>query len=438
MKKFLALFLSLALVLSLAACGGKEEAPAEKPVETPSEAPAETPDAAEKALDVDEVVFGIVGPQTGASYNLGVGQAYGVELAVEHINAKGGILGVPVRCVSRDDESDPTKSLTYTEELVLKEGAHVLLGQANSACAAATADFTTEEEILVLHHGATSASVIDPELYPYSFRVHASNDSQANGLVNLAVGAGFDNVVLLGDTSDLGVTGIASLEKYAADRNLAVAGKITYVAGDADLSPVANAIKETGSKCILTFGLGVDMVKIVEALNRIDYLDDVTIIGYSGALHQSLGEMSNTMDLSRFYGVTTAELCIPAGQDELYAPVQELYEEINERWGVFTADGSGRTWAGDPLRRAYEATMMAAWAIEQTGSVEGPVLAEYIEQHGAEYVSAIYPNSYEYSETNHEGYNPENIVAIQVTGLIDDGVKYFGDVYQGATVAPMS
>ena len=435
MKKFLALFLSLALVLSLAACGGKEEAPAEKPAETPSETPAETP--AEKSLDVDEVIFGIVGPQTGPSANLGIGQAKGVEMAVDHINARGGILGVPVSYVYRDDESDPTKSLTYTEELVLKEGAHVLLGQANSACAAATADFTTEEEILVLHHGATSESVINPELYPYSFRVHASNDSQANGLVNLAVNAKFDNVVLLGDTSDLGVTGIASMEKYAAERNLAVAGKVTYVAGDADLSPVANAIKETGSKCILTFGLGVDMVKIIEALNRIGYLDEVTIIGYSGALHMSLLEMADTMDLSRIYGVTTAEVCIPAGETELYAPNQALYDEQNERWGRFTADGSGRTWALDPGRRSYEATMIAAWAIEQTGSLNGAVLAEYIEQHAAEYVSAIYPNSWQYSETNHEGYNPENIVAIQLTGLIDDGEKYFGDVYAGATVAPM-
>ena len=43
MKKFFAMLLTLAMVLSLAACGAKEDAPAEKPAETPSEAPAETP-----------------------------------------------------------------------------------------------------------------------------------------------------------------------------------------------------------------------------------------------------------------------------------------------------------------------------------------------------------------------------------------------------------
>ena len=41
MKKFFAILLTLAMVLSLAACGAKEEAPAEKPAETPVEAPAE-------------------------------------------------------------------------------------------------------------------------------------------------------------------------------------------------------------------------------------------------------------------------------------------------------------------------------------------------------------------------------------------------------------
>ena len=43
MKKFFAILLTLAMVLSLAACGAKEEAPAEKPAETPAETPAEAP-----------------------------------------------------------------------------------------------------------------------------------------------------------------------------------------------------------------------------------------------------------------------------------------------------------------------------------------------------------------------------------------------------------
>ena len=43
MKKFFAILLTLAMVLSLAACGAKEEPPAEKPAETPAETPAEAP-----------------------------------------------------------------------------------------------------------------------------------------------------------------------------------------------------------------------------------------------------------------------------------------------------------------------------------------------------------------------------------------------------------
>ena len=49
MKKLFALILSLAMVLSLAACGAKEEKPAEKPAETPVETPAEKP--AEPAVE---------------------------------------------------------------------------------------------------------------------------------------------------------------------------------------------------------------------------------------------------------------------------------------------------------------------------------------------------------------------------------------------------
>lgn len=439
MKKLLALILALAMCLSLVACGGDKKAE-EKPAENKPAATQGTADKAEdkkeeeKKLDAKEIVFGYIGPQTGSSAYLGIGAMNGAQMAIDEINAAGGILGVPVRYETRDDESDPTKSLTYVEELIYNEGMNVQIGQANSACAAATAQLTADEKVLVFHPGSTGVALIDAEKFPTSFRVHASNDSQAGGLVNLALEAGYTEAVIIADTSDLGVTGAASLNNYAKANNLKILDTITFVAGDADLTAVANDIKASGSKCVLSFALGADAIKIITALDRVNYLEEVTMIGYSGTITPSMTELAATMDLSGIFGVQTAEMCILPGEEELHDSLQAIYETMNEEYGHYTADGSGRTFSTSCFLRAYESVYIAKWLIEQTGSIEGDVLAEYLEQHSAEVESKIYVQPYTWSDTNHEGFSPKNIISVTATGKANDGVKYFGDLYYGTAV----
>ncbi len=422
MKKTLALILAVLMCLALFAGCGQSAAPAASSAKTE-----------DKKLDAKEIVIGWVGPQTGPSAYLGLGQVMGLEIAVDEINAEGGILGVPVRLEMRDDESDPTKSLTYVEELIYKEGMNVHIGQSNSACAAATASLTTEEKILTFHPVATSGSAVNADT-PYAFRCHASNDVQAAGLVNLAVNAGFKSAAIMGDTSDLGVNGMQSLEKYAKEYGLEIVDKITFVANDADLSPVANSIKASGAPLVLSYALGADAAKIVTALDRINYLSDVTIIGYSGTMTNTLTELAKEMDVSRVFGVQTGEVCIRPGQDKLFEGAQKFYDKVVERYGPYTLDGSGRTSSIGCGARTYETVYMTKWLIEQTGSLDAEVLAKYMEEHGTEYPSRNNELGYLYSADNHEGYNPENIISVQATAKANDGVNYFGDIWYGVEI----
>ena len=89
MKKFIAMLLALVMVLSLAACGAKEEAPA---------ANAEAP-----AAEAGAIKLGMCGPLTGGAAVYGTAVAAGMEIAVEEINAKGGI---QFALNTQDDEHD--------------------------------------------------------------------------------------------------------------------------------------------------------------------------------------------------------------------------------------------------------------------------------------------------------------------------------------------
>ena len=90
MKKFTALLLALVMVLSLAACGAKEEA-------APA-AEAAAPEAAAGAIKL-----GMCGPLTGGAAVYGTAVQHGMEIAVEEINAKGGL---QFALNTQDDEHD--------------------------------------------------------------------------------------------------------------------------------------------------------------------------------------------------------------------------------------------------------------------------------------------------------------------------------------------
>jgi len=82
-----------------------------------------------------EFLIGSVGCMSGPAAMLGKNLRIGVEFAVEEINKTGGINGMNVRAIFRDDEADPTKSLTLVRELVEKEKIHAFIGPTNTTCA---------------------------------------------------------------------------------------------------------------------------------------------------------------------------------------------------------------------------------------------------------------------------------------------------------------
>ena len=78
MKKFVSLFLCAILCMSLVACGGKEEAPAAS--------------GGEAAADIN-VYVGVEEPLTGANASLGTAEYNAIELCIEMLNEKGGVMG---------------------------------------------------------------------------------------------------------------------------------------------------------------------------------------------------------------------------------------------------------------------------------------------------------------------------------------------------------
>lgn len=141
-KAFISALLGASMMLSLAACGSSSAA-----------------STAGDAADTDgKIVIGVISPNTGALAAYGNGIVTGADLAVEQINASGGILGHEVELIKTDDQSDPTECLNAFNSLVA-QGVGLIVGSATSGCTSAITDAANEEEICLLAPTATADSI---------------------------------------------------------------------------------------------------------------------------------------------------------------------------------------------------------------------------------------------------------------------------------------
>ena len=154
-RKALALIAILALVA--AACGGSDTADevAEVEVET-TEAPATTEAPTTTAAPAsDPLVLASLMPLSGDLASLGPGIALGAALAVEQINAAGGINGQPVQLIEGDSGCDGAVALTSLND-VIAQGAQGVMGAACSGTSLAILDTAIAAEVVMVSPSNTS------------------------------------------------------------------------------------------------------------------------------------------------------------------------------------------------------------------------------------------------------------------------------------------
>lgn len=99
------------------------------------------------ASAVDPITLGLNYPRTGSYKEEGLSQMRGALLAIDELNAQGGVLGRPLRLISRDTASRPEKAVSNVDRMI-DEGASMLFGGASSAVAIASSKRAKERGVL--------------------------------------------------------------------------------------------------------------------------------------------------------------------------------------------------------------------------------------------------------------------------------------------------
>ena len=210
-KRVLSLSLALAMAASLTACGSSSST-----TETTASAAADATTAAAGAsseASSDKVFkIGGIGPVTGAAAVYGLAVKNGAQIAVDEINADGGINGYQIEFNFQDDEHDAEKSVNAYN--TLKDwGMQVLMGTVTSAPCVALADKTNADNMFQI---TPSGSSVECAQNPNVFRVCFSDPDQgAASATYIAENKLAEKIAVIYDSSDVYSSGI--YEKFAAE-----------------------------------------------------------------------------------------------------------------------------------------------------------------------------------------------------------------------------
>lgn len=231
-KKWLAVAMVAAMTVSMVAgCGSKSEG--EK----------------SSGSDSEVIKIGAIGPVTGAAAVYGQAVKNGAELAVEEINAAGGINGAQVEFKFEDDEHDAEKAVNAYNNL--KDwGMQALLGTVTSAPCVAVGEVANQDNMFLLTPSGTAVECVQ---YDNAFRVCFSDPMQGlesakyigeNGLAS--------KVAVIYDSSDVYSTGIyEAFVKEAANQDFEVVAAEAFTSeSKTDFSVQLQKAKDSGAELV--------------------------------------------------------------------------------------------------------------------------------------------------------------------------------------------
>ena len=245
-KKLFSLGLAVAMAASLTACGGSGTAGTTKAAETTA---ADKAGAADNAAAGGVIKIGGIGPTTGGAAVYGLAVQHGAQLAVDEINAAGGINGCTIEFNFQDDEHDPEKSVSAHN--TLKDwGMQALMGTVTSGPCIAVADKTAADNMFQI---TPSGSAVECAANPNVFRICFSDPDQgAASAKYIGENKLAAKIAVIYDSSDIYSSGI--YEKFAeeaANQGLEIVAAEAFTAdSNKDFSTQLQKAKDAGAELV--------------------------------------------------------------------------------------------------------------------------------------------------------------------------------------------
>jgi branched-chain amino acid transport system substrate-binding protein len=320
------------------------------------------------SLFAQEIVrFSIPLPLTGTNAKFGEIEKNAYEIALEEINAKGGIKGRKVALDYEDSQGKPEVSRSIGEKLIDVKKQPIIFGEYSSACSKAIAAVSEERKTpYLVVTGATDD--ITQQNYKYVYRMNPTNAYYASGMMSfLKEVVKPTSIAILYESSDFGTSGAEDMVKQSDKFGMKVLIKEQYEKGAVDFKPILSKVKALRPDMIYMVSYVMDAALLIRQIKELR-IDAKLFAG--GAAGFAIPEFIQSSKEASEY-VVSATLWSPQVS---YPGTKEFAEKYKKRFKDYPSyhgaeaysalyiikDVLGRvkTWTADDIRDAMKATNM--------------------------------------------------------------------------------
>jgi branched-chain amino acid transport system substrate-binding protein len=321
------------------------------------------------AFAADPIKIGLVTALSGQSALAGEAITRGLTVAIDEINAKGGLLGGrKLELVRRDDEANPAKGVVAARELIFKEKVAVLFGGLDTPVSMAIVPVINQEKTPFMGPWAAGTPITKNGANPnFAFRVSAVDEIVNVGMLDYAQknfkSSKFGMILVnnpWGESNEKGL--VAAL----AAKNMKAVGIEKFEGSDVDVVPQLTRLKAAGADTLFLVGNVGPSAQVVKSLDRMGW--QVPIVSHWGPAGGRFTELAGPngknvhfVQTYSFFGKQS-----PVGE-KVVSALKAKYPAIKGPDDITPAVG---------VANAYDGMMLAGLAIAAAGSTDGDAVRQ--------------------------------------------------------------
>jgi len=303
--------------------------------------------------DTSQIVIGEYGDMTGPTAVFGQGTHKGIQLAVDQINASGGLLGKQVQLVSEDDTGNQDQAVTVVKKLIDRDNVLGILGEVASTRSLAGGGVCEQEHVPMISPSSTNPDVTKNR--DWVFRVCFTDDFQGSTGAQFAIRKGWKKVAILSSSNSDYSKKLSKFFSDAFSQSGQVVDWETYADGDTDFSAQLTRIQSKNPDAIYVPGYYTEIALILrQARNNLNL--NVPMFGGDGWDSQKILDLGTISDGCYFTNHYSADDPRPSVQDFIKT-YKAKYGEVPDSFGITGYDAANVMFdaikrAGKPDRQA--------------------------------------------------------------------------------------
>jgi len=354
------------------------------------------------AATAQEIKLGYNG-DLSASPSAQSGQAavLGMEAAIADINAAGGVLGRKLSLVTRDDVSQPPKSIQNMTELVDNEKVTAVFGPTNSGNAMAWKHIANQKKVPVIGNVGSGTDItkpMSPGADNYMFRVSMVDREQVAALMAYVKKNGAQSKVigLMAETTGYGQGGLKDMEEIATVQGIKPAAIERFGVADTDMTSQLSKMKAANVDTVVVWAQGTPIAQLIRSMEKINYFP-ITLTSWAADNITFYDAAGRTLAEKPLFMRTVSETRTPAQQ--------KLFDRIGSK---LKAPGSFSF-----ALHGYDSVLLLTQAMKEANSTDGSAIRVALEDLKTPVTGVLKTYNKPFSKTNHEALTAKDFVWIR-------------------------